>query len=309
MSATTPTTVSHSPSIVQAHAPAERLARTTRKVFAHDALADDRHFRRVRRVPCGELASRQQRNPHGLEIARVDLRRAGIERRLRLTLDLEVALDEHHAERRRVDQARGLHARQVLDAIEHAARERLDALGLVVEAFGQRHPDGLHDAVAPARFEAGRHRRETHEAVNQQARADQEDERHRDLRGDQQRPQPLALTVARRARCAGVQREAFAKRGPADAQRRHEADQQRRDERQAEAERHHARVDHDAAEAWQHGLRHERQRDVDRDLREHHAERRAHAATTRPLPSATDARSAGVPRRGPCGRTVRRGAR
>ena len=74
---------------------------------------------------------------------------------------------------------------------------------------------------------------------------------------------------------AGVQREAFAKRGPADAQRRHEADQQRRDERQAEAERHHARVDHDAAEAWQRELRHERQRDVDRDLREHHAERRA----------------------------------
>ena len=188
---------------------------------------------------------------------------------------LELALDEHHAERRRVDHARGCHARQVLDAIEHAARERLDALGLVVEALGQRHPDGLHDAVAPARFEAGRHRRETHEAVNQQARADQEDERHRDLRGDQQRPQPLALTVARRARFAGVQREAFAKRGPADAQRRHEADQQRRDERQAEAERHHARVDHDAAEAWQHELRHERQRDVDRDLREHHAERRA----------------------------------
>ena len=167
------------------------------------------------------------------------------------------------------------HAGQVLDAIEHAARERMDALGLVVEAFGQRHPDGLHDAVAPARFEARRHRRETHEAVNQQARADQEDERHRDLRGDQQRPQPLALTVARRARLAGVQREAFAKRGPADAQRRHQADQQRRDERQAEAERHHARVDHDAAEAWQRGWRHERQRDVDREPREQHAERRA----------------------------------
>ena len=122
--------------IVQAHAPAERLARTTRKAFAHDALADDRHFRRVRRVPCGELASRQQRNPHGREIARVDLRRAGKERRLRLTLDVEVALDEHHAERRRVDQARGLHAWQILDALEHAARERLDALGLVVKAFG-----------------------------------------------------------------------------------------------------------------------------------------------------------------------------
>ena len=111
--------------------------------------------------------------------------------------------------------------------------------------------------------------------MNQQARADQQDERHRDLPGDQQRPQPLALTVARRARCAGVQREAFAKRGPADAQRRHEPDQQRRDERQAEAEHHHAGVDHDAAEAWQHGLRHERQRDVDREPREHHAERRA----------------------------------
>ncbi len=151
----------------------------------------------------------------------------------------------------------------------------MDALGLVVEVLGQRHLDGLHDAVAPARFEAGRHRRETHEAVNQQARGDQEDERHRDLPGDQQRPQPLALAVARRARFAGVQREAFAKRGPADAQRRHEADEQRRDERQAEAERHHARVDHDAAEAWQRGLRHERQRDADRDLREHHAERRA----------------------------------
>ena len=73
-----------------------------------------------------------------------------------------------------------------------------------------------------------------------------------------------------------MQREAFAERGSADAQRRHEADEQRRHERQAEAERHHARVDDDAAEAWKHELRHERQRDVDRDLREHHAERRAH---------------------------------
>src|ERR1700694_2470485 len=91
-------------------------------------------------------------------------------------------------------------------------RERREAVGPVVEAFGQRHLDGLYDAVAPARFEAGRHRREAHEAMDQQARADQEDERHRDLRGDQQRPQPLALTVARRAPVAGVQREAFAKR-------------------------------------------------------------------------------------------------
>ena len=109
--------------------------------------------------------------------------------------------------------------------------------------------------------------------MHQQARADQENERHGDLRRDQQRPQPLALTIAGRARFAGVQREAFAKRGPADAQGRHEADEQRRDERQAEAERHHAPVDHDAAEAWQRGLRHERQRGVDRHLREHHAER------------------------------------
>ena len=151
----------------------------------------------------------------------------------------------------------------------------MDALGPVVEAFGQRHLDGLHDTVAPARFEAGRHRRETHEAANQQPRPDQEHERHRDLPGHQQRPQPLALTVARRARFAGVQREAFAERGSADAERRHEADEQRRDERQAEAERHHARVDHNAAEAWHSELRHERQRDADRDLREHHAERRA----------------------------------
>ena len=40
--------------IVHAHAPAERRARPTRKVLAHDALADDCHFRRARRVPCGE---------------------------------------------------------------------------------------------------------------------------------------------------------------------------------------------------------------------------------------------------------------
>src|SRR2546427_12768958 len=88
---------------------------------------------------------------------RSDLRPAGIELRLRLTLDVEFVADEHHAERGRVDQARGLHARQVLDAIEHAARERMDALGLVVEALGQRHLHGLYDAVAPAQFEAGRH--------------------------------------------------------------------------------------------------------------------------------------------------------
>ena len=151
----------------------------------------------------------------------------------------------------------------------------MDALGLVVEAFGQRHPDDLHDAVAPARFEAGRHRRETHEAVNQQAGADQEDERHRDLRRDQQRPQPLALTVGRRARRAGVQRVAFTKRGSADAQRRHEANQHAREQRQAEAEGHHARVDDDAAGPWQHALGHERQRGADREPREQHAERRA----------------------------------
>ncbi len=83
----------------------------------------------------------------------------------------------------------------------------------------------------------------------------------RDLRGHQQRPQSLALAVARRARAAGVQRAALAEGGPADAQRRHEADEQRRDDRQAEAERHDPRVDGDAAEAGQHGRRHERQRD------------------------------------------------
>jgi hypothetical protein len=93
--------------------------------------------------------------------------------------------------------------------------------------------------------------------VNQQARADQENERHGELRADQQRPQPLALTVARRASCAGVQRADFAERGPADAQRRHEADEQGRHERRADAERHHARVDHDAAEAWKQEWRHE----------------------------------------------------
>src|SRR5207244_12550089 len=42
---------------VQAHAPAERLARTTRNAFAHDALADDRHLRRCPRVPSGEVPS------------------------------------------------------------------------------------------------------------------------------------------------------------------------------------------------------------------------------------------------------------
>jgi hypothetical protein len=36
--------------IAHAHASAERLGRTTGKVFAHDALADDRHFQRCRRV-------------------------------------------------------------------------------------------------------------------------------------------------------------------------------------------------------------------------------------------------------------------
>jgi hypothetical protein len=36
-----------------------------------------------------------------------------------------------------------------------AARELMDALGLIGEAVGQRHLHGLHDAVAPARFEAG----------------------------------------------------------------------------------------------------------------------------------------------------------
>ena len=145
----------------------------------------------------------------------------------------------------------------------------------VSRAFWQRHPDGLHDAVAPVRFEAGRHRREPHEAVNQQARADQEDERHRDLRGDQQRPQPLALTVAGRARFAGVQRATCAKGGTADAQRRHEANQQGREERQAEAKRHHARIDDDAAGPRQQAFRHERQRGADREPREQHAERRA----------------------------------
>jgi hypothetical protein len=54
------------------------------------------------------------------------------------------------------------------------ARVRSGSSGV---ALGQRHSHGLHDAVAPGRFEAGRRRRETHEAVNQQARADQEDER------------------------------------------------------------------------------------------------------------------------------------
>ena len=144
MSATTPTTVSHSPlSSTRARAGRAPARGPPGKVLAHDALADDRHFRRCGRVAGGELASRQQRNPHRREIARLDLRHADIERRLRLTLDLEVALDEHHGEGHRVDQARGLHARQGLDAIEHAARERMDALGLGVEACGQRHPDGL----------------------------------------------------------------------------------------------------------------------------------------------------------------------
>ena len=60
-----------------------------------------------------ELAPRQQRDAHALEVAGRDLRPAGIEARLRPTLDAEPATDEHPARRRRVDHARGRHARQV----------------------------------------------------------------------------------------------------------------------------------------------------------------------------------------------------
>ena len=149
-----------------------------------------------------EVASRQQRNLHGLEVAGVDFRRAGEERRLWLALDVEVALDEHHAEGHRVDHACGRHAGHSLDAFEHVAGEGVDALGLAVQAFGQPHLDDLKGAVAPARFETRGHGGEAEEAVNQQAGADEEDERQRYLRGHQQRPQPLALPVACRARSA-----------------------------------------------------------------------------------------------------------
>ncbi len=49
--------------------------------------------------------------------------------------------------------------------------------------------------------------------MNQQARADQQDERQGHLRRDEERPQPLAVTIARGARLARVQRAAFAKLG------------------------------------------------------------------------------------------------
>src|SRR5574338_99408 len=74
-----------------------------------------------------------------------------------------------------------------------------ELIRLVVETFGQRDPDNLQGAVAAVRFEPERHRREAHEAVDQQPRADEEDERHRELRGDEQRPHALSLTVAGRA--------------------------------------------------------------------------------------------------------------
>jgi hypothetical protein len=62
--------------------------------------------------------------------------------------------------------------------------------------------------------------------------------------------QPFALTVARRARVAGVPREASPNAAPPTRSAGTRPIEQRRHERQAEAERHHARVDHDAAEAW-----------------------------------------------------------
>ena len=140
--------------IAHAHAPAERLRadHPGKDLRPHDALADNRHLRRVRRVPCGELASRQQRNPHGLENS--PRRIFGVPalrlRSLSRASTPKIVLDEHHAERRRVNQARGRHARQGMDAIEHAARERINtAFGLAGELLGPRHPDGLFDAVAP----------------------------------------------------------------------------------------------------------------------------------------------------------------
>ena len=60
--------------IVQADAPAERLGRTARTAFAHDAFADDRDLRRVRGVLGGELAPGHEGNPHAREIGRASCR-------------------------------------------------------------------------------------------------------------------------------------------------------------------------------------------------------------------------------------------
>src|SRR5262245_2449021 len=121
--------------IPQSHASPECLTRTGRKIFAHDTLADDRYFRRSRSVLRGELASCQHQNSHCLEIARIDRGPPGVERWFGLALDAKLVADEHPAEWNGVDQTRGLQTWQVLDAIEHVARERVDAIGLV-EALG-----------------------------------------------------------------------------------------------------------------------------------------------------------------------------
>ena len=194
---------------VHAHAPAERLARPPGK-----------HSRTMRSLTIAtfiaaavsvgrELASRQRRNSHGLEIARLDLRRAGKSdgfgcpsmskspwmNILPNGIEL-IRLADSRPAGTGCDRARRAQTHGCVRARRRGVRAA--------------SPHGLHDAVAPARFEARRHRRETHEAVNQQARADQQDERHRDLPGDQQRAQPLALTVAggalRRRAARGLRR-------------------------------------------------------------------------------------------------------
>src|SRR6186997_1320587 len=106
MSATTPTTVSHSP----------RSLKRTRRPSA-SPRPPGKYSRTMRSLTIATFGASA--------VSRVvNSRPASSELRLRLTLDPEVAADEHPPERCRVDQARGLYAGQMLDALEHSACER-----------------------------------------------------------------------------------------------------------------------------------------------------------------------------------------
>ena len=209
----------------RAHALAERVL--ARPQLRRERLVHDDDSRLVARVVLVEEPARDERDPHRLEVAASHDADVGVDEGLagrgRAPLHRDRAPRHHLAQRQRRDAARGAHAGQRREALPELPVGLEHGGGLGVARTAHRELEGQH----ALRVEAGRHPLDAREAAHEQARADEQDDRERDLAGHEQAAQPVAPREesAARRRAARALGELGLQLGAALPPRRHEAEQ------------------------------------------------------------------------------------
>ena len=214
-------------------------------------LVDEEDRRRPRPVPAGEVAAREERNPHGVEVARAYRAPGGGEphrgQRRRAPEDGEGQRVTRAAERQRGDRRHLAHRGIRPESGEHRVQKGDLLRGLRIARLGETDPPGDQ----PRGAEAGIDLHQPGEALEHQPGADQERRGEGQLEDHEEAPGSVPARPSGGAPAAVLER--FEEPAAPGLERRHQADGEAGQKRQSEGESEGHAVDSDLARPRQAG--------------------------------------------------------